>query len=257
MLIETIARLLARSDTPQRNFPPTELYNEGWMLRIILDWFAVRPDIQHAFGFGPRDRWYSEALLPSAFLARFRGDALAESWTHADGVIGEFEIGREQRGDLTLEPGARRFVVVEAKMYSGLSGGVTNARYFNQAARNVACIAETLHRANLPPSLFDKLAFFVIAPQSQIEKELFKRQMNPEVIREVVVRRVSEYGEREKESWLETWFLPTLEKIQLRELSWEEVIVFIQKIDQKDGDEISEFYQLCLRFNAPRMQRPD
>ena len=35
------------------------------------------------------DKWYSEALLPSAFLARVREDKLAEFWTHADGVIGD------------------------------------------------------------------------------------------------------------------------------------------------------------------------
>ena len=56
--------------------PPTQLYNEGWMLRLTLDRF-VSLDLnreQHALAVSPGCRWYSEAYLPSAFLARWKGD---------------------------------------------------------------------------------------------------------------------------------------------------------------------------------------
>ncbi|MCH7876577.1 MAG: hypothetical protein IH965_14945 [Gemmatimonadetes bacterium] len=46
---------------------------------------ADRYAVPHPFALMPRARWYSEALLPSQFLKRFRGDPLAEGWTHADG----------------------------------------------------------------------------------------------------------------------------------------------------------------------------
>lgn len=151
MSIERIAALLERCDGPGNNFQPTDLYNEGWMLRLVLDWFSLNPGIDHGLAFTTTDKWYSEALLPSAFLARVRGDKLAESWTHADGVIGDFVIGSDCRGDLSLADGASRFLVTEAKMFSKLSSGVTNARYFNQASRNIACIAETIFRANILP----------------------------------------------------------------------------------------------------------
>ena len=84
MSIEKIATLLGRCNGPEKNFPPTDLYNEGWMLRLVLDWFSSNPGIDHDLAFSPTDKWYSEALLPSAFLARVRGDELAESWTHAN-----------------------------------------------------------------------------------------------------------------------------------------------------------------------------
>lgn len=142
MVNERIAELLSMSVGPGRVFPPTELYNEGWMLRLVLDWFSRTPDCNYELRFLDGSGWYSEALLPSAFLSRKRGDVLAESWTHADGVVGHFSIGENGAGDLSLKDGATQFVVVEAKMFSKLSAGVTNARYFNQAARNVACIAE-------------------------------------------------------------------------------------------------------------------
>ena len=68
--------------------PPTDLYNEGWMLRIILDWFPKNKVPRHPLNFPENGSWFSEALLPSAFLPRARGNKFAESWTHADGVIG-------------------------------------------------------------------------------------------------------------------------------------------------------------------------
>jgi len=163
MANQRIAELLARAAGDDRVFPPTDLYNEGWMLRLVLDWFSRNPDVDHDLKFGESSGWYSEALLPSAFLPRNRGDKLAESWTHADGVIGHFSIGENGAGDLSLKENAKELVVTEAKMFSKLSNGVTNAKYFDQAARNVACIAELAKRASIAPFSFDNIAFYVIA----------------------------------------------------------------------------------------------
>ncbi len=202
MSIERIAALLKRSGGPEKNFPPTDLYNEGWMLRLVLDWLSFNRGIDHDMAFATTDKWYSEALLPSAFPARVQGDKLAESWTHADGVIGDFVIGADREGDLSLVEGAFRILVTEAKMFSKLSSGVKNASYFNQAARNVACIAEVICRAQISPSSLEKIGFFVIAPESQINDGVFAEHMAPESIRSVVSRRVSEYPEPEKDQWL-------------------------------------------------------
>ena len=76
--------------------------------------------------------------LPSAFLPRFRGDPLAELHTNAYGVIGEFVVGSAGKSDLVLNENASHFVVLEAKIFSLLSKGVTHAPFFDQAARNVA-----------------------------------------------------------------------------------------------------------------------
>lgn len=60
-------------------FPPTLLYNEGWLLRLTLAWFAAHPGQAHPLSFSTAARWFSEALLPSAFLPRYRADKLAEN----------------------------------------------------------------------------------------------------------------------------------------------------------------------------------
>ena len=249
MSVERIAELLSRCGMPERNFPPTDLYNEGWMLRLVLDWLSLNQGIDHELSFSAGDKWYSEALLPSAFLTRERGDPLAESWTHADGVIGNFVIGANSEGGLSLAPDASRILVTEAKMFSKLSAGVKNASYFNQAARNVACIAEVIKRSNIPLSQFSKIGFYVIAPESRITEGVFAKHIDSENIRKIVERRVSEYEDPTKKQWFDEWFLPTLHRIHIQEISWEEIIDLISRLDSVVGKEFDAFYSSCLRFN--------
>ena len=169
MALERIRQMLALCSTEEPLFPPTNLYNEGWMLRLVLDWFSIHQTPKHPLTISKTEKWYSEALLPSVFLPRYQGDQYAESWTHADGVIGNYKIGLNGAGDLSLTSDAEHLVVLEAKMFSKLSPGVTHARYYNQAARTVACMAEVLRRADRKPALLQRLSFFVIAPQQQID----------------------------------------------------------------------------------------
>lgn len=255
MLSERIAALLAKAAGADRVFPATELYNEGWMLRLVLDWFSKNPHVDHDLKFGEGSRWYSEALLPSAFLQRKRGDKLAESWTHADGVIGHFSIGKNSSGDLSLEYNATQLVVTEAKMFSKLSAGVTNARYFDQAARNVACIAEVAKRAAIAPTSFTNIAFFVVAPQERIDEGVFSEQMDVDSMREVVRRRVEEYAESEKDEWFEEWFLPISKAAKIRCISWEEILAAISDQNEVHGQSLGEFYAKCLEFNQSVAKR--
>jgi hypothetical protein len=60
-------------------------------------------------------------------------------------------------------------------MFSPLSGGTKRAAQFDQAARNVACIAELLHRAKRAPRTMDRLGFVVLAPAQQINAGVFGR----------------------------------------------------------------------------------
>ncbi len=107
-------------------FPPTEIFNEGWMLRLLM--------AQHAKdGSGmpitktTNSRWYSEARLSSPFLPRTRGDKLGEGHTHADGVIGHFDFRHKTTAGLKLTEGATQLYILEAKMGSKLTAGTSNA----------------------------------------------------------------------------------------------------------------------------------
>ena len=84
MMLETIRALLEKLDSDKRNMPPTELYSEGWLLRVILHWFYKNQVSGHLLSFLPGADWYSEDLLDSKYLPAYRGDELAESYIHAD-----------------------------------------------------------------------------------------------------------------------------------------------------------------------------
>jgi hypothetical protein len=125
-------------------------------------------------------------------------DALAVAVT-ASQLDGKYEANLPQYPEKDT-PNATHLACVEAKIFSRLSSGVKNARYFNQAARYVACMAELIHRANLKPGEMKQLAFFIFAPGEQIDAGIFSTQSSPDNIDEMVKRRVSEYN-GEKDSW--------------------------------------------------------
>jgi hypothetical protein len=223
MIFERIEALLNRCETDFSVMPSTQRNNEGWMLRLTLDLFASidLKDGRHPLTVPLGSRWYSEALLPSAFLPEFRGDAISESWTHADAFIGHFDIGNGAKGDLTLRPDVRHFVVIEAKMYSKLSIGVKKANYFDKAAHNVACISEVLKRAMRQAREFKAFGFYVLS--SQINQGLFDEYLTNTALSTVVERRVDEYGDKHGR-WFSGWFLPTLDRLEIKAICWEDMI---------------------------------
>ena len=214
------------------------------MLRLILDWAQQHAPPSHPLAFLPDARWYSEALLWSQFLARPGGDKLAETRTHADGVVGHFDVGGTSKGGLTLRESATQFVVVEAKMLSKLSSRTTNATGYDQAARTVACIAETLKRADIELQDMERLAFFVAAPRDRIDNGVFGDMVTKASIRQRVQNRVDAYrGDRNE--WFDQWFIPTLDAIDLGVLSWEELL---EGLDPS----YRAFYDQCLLHNGPK-----
>ncbi len=247
--MQQISHLLRSFDPQKPFFPPTEIYNEGWLLRIILNWFS-RNRASDGFGlsFSNKAGWFSEALLPTPFRARYQGDPLAEARTHADGVVGHFVIGQKGKTDLTLAPDATQLVVLEAKISSSLSSGIKNAPYYDQAARNVACIAEVLRQANRPPESMTRLGFHLLAPEAKIRSGAFDKNMDRQSIKEKVKRRVSEY-DGNRDEWHSAWFVPTIDRVDIGVLSWEEVLARIGEEDGNASNSIAEFYEMCLKFN--------
>ena len=202
----------------------------------------------YPLGFLANSTWFSEALLPTAFKARYRGDPLSESRTNADVVIGHFVVGKRAKTDLELKEKPAQFTVVEAKIAAPLSKGVSNAKYFDQAARNVACMAEVIARAGVNPASFSRLDFIVLAPRHSIEQGTFSEEMERGSIRSKVKRRVSEYG-GELDTWYKNHLIPNLDRIELHSISWEDAIEWIGSEKDIAAQELSDFYNRCLEFN--------
>lgn len=72
MALQRILAMLEVANGADRVFPATTLYNENWLLRVVLHWFATHDPGPHPLAFSPGARWFSEAWLPSAFLPRQR-----------------------------------------------------------------------------------------------------------------------------------------------------------------------------------------
>ena len=248
-MLTAVDEILSRCGTSRSVLPPTELFNEGWMLRLVLDWLDRHRDHSHVLAFEPGARWYSESLLPSRFLPRTRGDSLAESFTHADGVIGHFTVQSGSRGDALLDSTPKQFVVTEAKLGSSLSAGTKNAPAYDQAARNVACMAHMLAVAGVSPVSLKRLAFYVLAPRKQIGAGVFGDLLSRQSIRAKVAQRVAAYG-GVHDGWFQESFLPLLERIEVEAIAWEQVLADLPPTEERA--ELERFYAQCLAFNPLR-----
>ena len=255
-MIDQISKMLKLCDSENRVIPPTIVYNEGWMLRLILDWFSQAESANHPLSFAKGSRWYSEILLPTPFQPRFRSDPLSENYTHADGAIGHFTVGKHGKGDLNLSQNAKQLVIVEAKMFGKLSKGVQNFNNYDQVARNVACIAQAIEQVDVDLSKMDSIGFYAIAPSTRLENEpTFKSFLSKTSIKNKVRNRVNSYrgelAEQQKIEWHENCFLPLIEKIGIDALSWEQIVEQIKSIDDDYGLRLEYFYKKCLEFNQP------
>lgn len=232
---DRLVRILRTCETDEGSrLPPTEIFNETWMLRLVLDAFQTL-GLHHKGLRIPKDtRWYCEALLKSPFWPRTRTDKLGEGLTNADAVIGDFEIGGKR--PLRLKPDCRQFLVVEAKMFSNFSAGVRYAPKYNQAARSVACMAAAIQHSGKPLNGFDSLGFLVIAPVKHRRNGYSNLEefMRPEKILAAVSDRVSAYEAAERteatclRSWHDTQLSALVEHLankgHLSVLSWEDLI---------------------------------
>ncbi len=107
-MLDTIMVLLKELEDGKPHMPPTMLFNEGWLLRVILHWFSQNNVSDRPLSFSPGAVWFSEGLLASQFLPVRRGDELAELYTHADGIIGNIEAGGRGKADIQLvAPGSQ------------------------------------------------------------------------------------------------------------------------------------------------------
>ncbi len=246
--IEIINKMLGLAHTDETVFPPTTLYKEGWMLRIILQIQSEGVNCL-PFSFLPEARWFSESLIGSPFLPRIQKDPLAEGYTHLDGAIGHFDIKPGTKTGIELRADSKQFVAIEAKMFSTLSKGTTNAPNYDQATRIVACIAWAIKQANRTAEDFESLGFYVFAPSDQINRGVFSSQVDKYSIKEKVEHRISAYAVHTKKyaellTWQKDFFVPVLERIDLRCIPWETII------DKIDDPDIRNFYSRCILFNT-------
>ena len=71
------------------NINPTQIYNEGWMTRLLMKQSILEKTKLEKFDFGKFNNWTSEALISSPFL---KAKKCKEGYTHADIAFGDFIV---------------------------------------------------------------------------------------------------------------------------------------------------------------------
>ncbi len=250
--IDGVVEMIRELSGENPHLPYSYLFNEGWMLRLILK-AAEHESIGHQIPKIESSRhWTSEARLYTPF-DESRGDAY-EGFTSADAIVGEFTWDTGTKAGVRLENSATRFEIFEAKMFSKLSKGVKAADWYDQAVRNVACMAQTLARSGIKPcnAALTRVGFWVIAPQSQLDRGLFSTEMAAASMRGKIQRRIGQFtgqGLEELVLWRDEYFEPLLQRLDNENsmgcLSWETLIRQVQTIDRRDA--LDAFYKKCRR----------
>lgn len=250
-MLNHILDILSKAGEDDSNIRPTELYNEGWLLRLTLSAAQAGQLHQREFELFADSTWFCEALLPTQFKAKRGGDNLAETRTHADAAVGHIKVGSKGKADLTLQKDPTQLCIFEAKMYSRLAPGTTNFQDYNQAARNVACIAELISTQQAHVSAFQHLAFYVLTPADASTNHETHEYLKKNRIEEAVRRRVEAYRGRDdyeaKNTWFEECFMPTLKRIEIALLHWEHVV--------QENPDLIAFLDKCRMLNSKSKDR--
>ena len=216
---------------------PTIIYNEGWMIRLLVIESMIEKlkikDIN--FGLLASKKWSSEALIASPFIDTKEN---REGYTHADLIMGDFSVNYEARGEVILDENPEVLGIIEAKMGSNLSQGTSNAKdIYNQASRNVCCLSYVTK--NNP---ICELFFVVSAPNATIKKHEIERQVKRENILEQIENRFKHSKETYKPE-----IKKQVEKCKLVIISYGEWIAELQNIEVQKM--LGSFYNECLKYN--------
>ena len=240
--------LMKLKDICGDTMPQSEIYNETWMLRLVLSLMSKVDTKSNTFTDSQSDShlgdvcmavksgWISEGGLKPVFKQ--------ERTTWTDAIVGAVQKSSSNR-NIEKNEGAiyKGVIVIEAKMGSDLSVGGSSLKGYNQVARNIACLARFMVEGCENVDI-KKCKFLVFAPQAKIghwrdldEKQQKKKRdrfYSPDNMIESTSRVLDEikrkYVVRQevKEKWQE--IKTTVEEIRKHSIviSWDDVIKFLQ-----------------------------
>ncbi|WP_298425685.1 hypothetical protein [uncultured Kordia sp.] len=215
------------------NVNPTEIFNEGWMTRLLVHQsIKEKIKIDGLIDFSKVKNWSSEGLISSPFVKTKKNK---EGYTHTDIALGDFTINYENRGDIIVAKKATTFGIIEAKMKSNLSQRTTNALNYNQASRNLACIAENVKNESC------QTFFTVVAPRKMIDKHDIKSQVE----RDKIIHQISNRYKL-SELTVDMELINRAKKCNIKVLSYED---WIDLLSDKNKGVINKFYMNCLKWN--------
>lgn len=245
--MDAIAEIIKKMSTSSTNVNPTEIYNEGWMTRLLM-YYSVKEGIAfidigiNLNGTFKNIKWTSEALLSSPFVS---AKSKREGYTHPDISIGDFSVDYKVSGKIEVNENAEVFGIIEAKMKSPLSKETRNAEDYNQASRSVACIA-----SNTKDNC--KTFFYVVLPE--LKKGHVKRDktkitdiVNKDFICKQIEERVIAHNKVNTSDTIDIKLIKRVEECKVGVITYEDWIKAFE--NHKIKKELEEFYEHCKTYN--------
>jgi len=238
------------------NFPPTLIFNEGWLLRLVLDWVCKNEKGLSIIEFSENSSWFSEGLLSTPFHHRTRHDKLAEGKTHADGILGHFILNNGSKADIKPIENGELFSVFEAKIFSSFSPGTKYFPEFNQVSRYISCMAYLHSEYPQEKNDYQQFFFSAVFPSERSSEHEFLINLEKEKIFNDVSKRIEAYQTEDRYQdfdklsiWFKSQFAPFLEKVVIRQITWESIIEEISSFDISFAEQLDSYYQKCLNHN--------
>ncbi|HEY8365117.1 MAG TPA: hypothetical protein VIK84_06055 [Haloplasmataceae bacterium] len=259
MLDKIIKIIEITKNEQQRILSPKLIFNDNYLLSLIMYWFKnqghfiVNSDLDRkickAFQLvNVEGRYYINGTLETPFKLRSKNEEnpYAESSATVSGVVGDFHVlyGKKKER-IVLNPDANEFVVLETTINKPLKKGTKNLKEYHQIAKAIGCMIQTL--SHLDNYFLDHLGLFVIAPQEMLKLESFKDYTYKPFIEKLIIKRAEMYGD--VESFLDL-FHKLFPRFDIDCIAYEDIIRFIKKNDNDEGELINRFYQRCLRYHG-------
>jgi hypothetical protein len=227
---------LVNRDEPKSMFPGTEIFNERWLLRLVLKkWLDGSGGSKFGFLPFPEDaRAYSEGQL----YTPFRGGAHRERNTHVDGIVGDFSIPDTKSG-IRLNSGMSYIAAFESKLYSALSPGVRYAPAYDQLSRTAACLINSILRADPKPGYVAHVVVVRAKDNRHIKPDKYRRDR---IGRTIADRLAAFTPSAERSGTIERFtagWKEVLENVEFHFLTWEEVVAYLS------DDGLTRFYDQC------------
>lgn len=227
-----------------RPFPPSLLiYNEGWLLRAVLQlWASSRENKGLPFSYPKEASLFSEAQLRTPFYKA----PLKETHTHVDGLVGDFTIRDGTKSGIDIKQDFKLLAVFEAKMYSGLAQGTTKIENYSQVSRTIACMINELSTLKKPLAESCSIYYIGLYPKDSKKIRQPEQKYAKDKIKEEIACRL-EASHFTLEQFNPEWErLLNLIKIEFK--TWEEII------DQINQVELKTFYGKCVEYGGKKKE---
>lgn len=234
-----INHIIDRIDSKFSHINPTQIYNEGWLTRLLTSQSVIEKTKLNEIDFGEIKNWTSEALISSPFI---KVTEFKEGYTHPDIALGDFVVDYEKRGEIILSNNAKLFGVIEAKMQSDLAIRTKNFKNYNQVTRSIVCICNQTYNIDNC-----NIFFTVVAPKCKIKSNKITNQLNHDTIINQIEERFNVYSKNSETYKIKNLIISKAESCVVIAINYEDWIESIVDNDSKVF--LNHFYNRTKKWN--------